>query len=59
MLLKKQGGGRIRAAPLSYEEGVETGGLTARWEINVYVYHSKSTGYQKLLLSNNLSPAFD
>jgi hypothetical protein len=36
MLLKKQGGGLIRAAPLLYVEGVETGGLTARWEINVY-----------------------
>jgi hypothetical protein len=30
MLLKKQGGGLIQAAPLSYVQGVETGGLTAR-----------------------------
>jgi len=42
MLLKKQGGGLIQAAPLLYVEGVERGGLTARWEINAYGFSISS-----------------
>jgi len=42
MLLKKQGGGLIQAAPLLYFEGVERGGLTARWEINAYGFSISS-----------------